>query len=93
MSKGRRQLGFLIRDLLEFFDSLDANDKLPPVYCEPNDLLKLPPLVLDPVSNQIRESCKSLRKIGSSIHELKEHLRASLSKELATVKNQISGRL
>lgn len=92
-SEKRSQAMAELEDILEAFESLDASDKLPSVYCEATDLLKIPPLALDPISEQLLGTCKSLDKLGGSVQELKEHLsatRASLSKDLATVKAQIS---
>ncbi len=74
-------------------EGADLSFHVPLMYCEANDLLKLPPLALDPVSEQLSENCKSLSKVDASVQELKNQLnstRASLSRDLATVKGQIS---
>ncbi len=75
------------------FQLLDSLEKLPAIFCEANDLLKLPPLALDPVSEQLLGSCKAINMVDSSILELKEQIkstRASLSRDLASVKVQIN---
>lgn len=76
-------------DILSAFVALESLDKLPSIYCKATELLNLPTLSLDPVSEQLRDSCTSLAsKLELSIQELKEHLsstRASLSKDLATI--------
>ncbi len=66
-------------------------DKLPAIYCEANDLLKLPPLALDPVPDQLRVNSDALSQVDTSVRELKDQLTStivSLSRDLATVKGQ-----
>ena len=63
------------------------------MYCEANDLLRLPPITLDSVSEQLRDNRKSLDNLDKSVKTLQVYLsstRAPLSKELATVKGQIA---
>ena len=92
-SEKRSQAVAELDDINEAFELLDSHEKLPAIFCEANDLLNLPPLCLDPVSDQLLENTNSINKIDTSIQELKEQLsstRASLSKDLASVKLQIS---
>ena len=63
------------------------------MYCEANDLLNLPPITLDPVYEQLLDNRKSLDSLDKSVKILQVHLsstRASLCKELTTVKGQIA---
>ena len=55
------------------------------MYCEANDLLKLPPITVDPESEQLLDNHKSLNNLDELAKTLQAHLsstRASLSKEL-----------
>ena len=47
-------------DLINIFDTLDADNSLPDIYCEAVDLLLLPTLELDPVSKQLETNTKVL---------------------------------
>ena len=44
----------LIADLLVAFDKLDSIEKIPTIYCEGQDLLKLPSLEVDCISQRLR---------------------------------------
>ena len=66
-----------IFDILAAVDSLDANNKIPPIYCEATELLKLPPLSLDPVSAQVQDNTKSLLALTSVITDLEKRLSTS----------------
>ena len=92
-SEKRSQSVVELDDIVEAFNALDALDKLPTMYCEANDLLKLPPITLDPVSEQLLDNRKSLDNLDNLVKTLQVHLsstRTSLSKERATVKGQIA---
>ena len=72
-------------DILKTFESLDASNKLPDIFCEANDQLNILPLALDSDFEQLVDNCKSLNKLGESLQELKEQLtstRASLAADL-----------
>ncbi len=80
-------------DITEAFQLLDSLEKLLAIFCEANDLLELPPLAIVPVSEQLRGNCKAINKVDAYILELKEQIkstRASLSRDLASVKVQIN---
>ena len=62
-SEKRSQSAAELDDIVEAFNALDALDKLPTMYCEANDVLKLPPITLDPVSEQLLDNRKSLDNI------------------------------
>ena len=56
-------------DLINVFDTLDADHCLPDIYCEALDLLFLPPLELDPVS-QLKTNTKALQSLCTSVDSL-----------------------
>ena len=60
-SDRRSQLIANLDDLIQFFDVLDSVDKIPPIHCEASDLLRLPPLSLDPVAEQVNCNSQSLK--------------------------------
>ena len=41
-------------NLDDLLQCLDALDQIPPIFCEALDLLKLPPLALDPMAEQVK---------------------------------------
>ena len=41
-----------LEDILQMFEALDSLEKIPHIHCEAFDLLRLPPLSLDPVAEQ-----------------------------------------
>ena len=53
-----------LEDILSAFEALDAREELPDIFCEATDLLKLPPICLDPVS------CCWPLKVSSNSSEL-----------------------
>ncbi len=92
-SEKRSQSVAELDDITEAFNALDDADKLPDIYCEANDLLKIPPISVDPVSEQLVCNRRILDSLDQSVMALQENLsnvRSSLSKELATVKGQIA---
>ena len=42
------------------FDALDTNNLIPQIFCEASDFVKLPPISLDPVAEQVELNSKSL---------------------------------
>jgi len=47
-----------LEDILSAFDTLDSSNNLSDVFCEAADLLLLPPICLDPVSEQVAVNTK-----------------------------------
>ena len=73
-SEKRSQGAAELDDIVEAFNALDARDKLPTMYYEANDLLKLPPITLHHVSEQLLDNRKSLDYLAESVKTLQEHL-------------------
>ena len=57
-------------DLVSAFETLDADDLLPDIYCEAIDLLSLPALELDPVSKRLETNTKVLQSLCTSVESL-----------------------
>ena len=60
-----------LEDILAAFDALDAEKSIPPIYCGATELPRLPPLSLDPVSEQVQDSTKSLLALTSAARKVK----------------------
>lgn len=69
-SEKREVADALLADILVAFDKLDAVDKLPTIFCEANDLIRLPSLVLDPVSQRLDNNSSILESLVKKIHDL-----------------------
>ena len=69
----------LLGDILVAFDYLDASNKLPPIYCEANDLIRLPPLAPDLVSEKLEHNTTALLSLSSKVDTLPSTLANSLS--------------
>ena len=60
----------LFADLVSAFETLDADDVIPDIYCEAIDLLSLPSLELDPVSKRLETNTKVLQSLCTSVESL-----------------------
>ena len=69
-SEKREVADALLADILVAFDKLDAVDKLPTIFCEANDLISLPSLVLDPVSQRLDNNSSIIESLVKKIHDL-----------------------
>ena len=69
-----------LEDILSAFEALDAREELPDIFfCEATDLLKLPPICLDPVSEKLHDTTMSLESLASDVKSLQEELNNSLT--------------
>ena len=57
-------------DILKAFEVLDADNLIPLIFCEASDLLRLPPLSLDPIGEQVHANSEVLVTLKSSIASL-----------------------
>ena len=60
----------IFADLVSAFETLDADDVLPDIYCEAIDLLSLSSLELDPVSKRLETNTKVLQSLCTSVESL-----------------------
>ena len=56
MTDRRSQVSADLEDILQAFVALDSSDFVPKIYCEASDLLKVSPLSLDPISEQVQST-------------------------------------
>ena len=69
-SDKRQVSDVLLADIVAAFDKLDSVEKIPAVYCEATDLIKLPTLTLDPVSKKLDENTTALQSLAHKVEEL-----------------------
>ena len=80
-SDKRSQLATNLEDKLQ---ALDSSDSIPNIYCEACDLLRIPPLSLDPVSEQVQGNTHTLQSLVTTVECLEKKL-SSLSASLAFI--------
>ena len=59
----------ILSDLLDAFEKLDLDGKLPAIYCEANNLSLLPSLEPDPVSRQLALNTKAIESLSISVKD------------------------
>ena len=91
-SDKRSQLAANVDDLAEAFVALDSSDLIPGIYCEATDLLRIPSLSFDPVSEKVETNTLSLNDLVAKVDCLEAKI-ASLvgvcSKASATAAMQL----
>ena len=60
----------MLADIIATFDILDSVEKIPAVYYEATDLIKLPSLTHDPVSKKLDENTTALQSLAHKVEEL-----------------------
>ena len=74
----------LIADLLLAFDKLDLNDNLPPIYCEAVDLIMLPCLAVDPISERLEANTNCLHSVVDKMNGLPPKVSDAVTSALST---------
>ena len=90
-SEKRSQIAANIDDILRAFESLDSGNLIPPIYCEAVELLRVPPLSLDPVAEQIQSNSNLLQAISSTVDALEKKLTSFLESSTASCKSHDQG--
>ena len=75
-SEKRSVADALLTDLLVAFDKLE---KIPDIFCEARDLIKLPTLVLDPVLRKLDDNKSLLESLAEDVHNLPNKVTTALS--------------
>ena len=73
-SDRRSQLEAHLNDLLGAFSALDTSDSIPTICCEATSLLRIPPISLNPVAEQVHSNSQALRALSSVIEGLEKKL-------------------
>ena len=69
-SDKRQVADVLLADIVTAFDRLDNHNKIPAIFCEAADLIKLPSLTLDPVSKKIHDNTTTLQSLALKIDDI-----------------------
>ena len=73
-SEKRTQAVADLEDILLAFSKLDEVDKIPLIYCEASDLVRLPPIAADPISELVIGNRACLQEIEAKISQLQDGL-------------------
>ena len=76
-SDKRQVTDVLLADIVAAFDKLDSVEKIPAIYCEANELIKLPTLKLDPVSEKLDKNTCTIQSLVDSMKELPSKVSAN----------------
>ena len=90
-SEKRSQIAANIDDILRAFESLDSGNLIPPIYCEAVELLRVPPLSLDPVAEQVQSNSNLLQAMSSTVDALEKKLTSFLESSTASCKSHDQG--
>ena len=82
-SDKRSQLVANLDDIMQAFDALDSSDLIPAIHCEASELLKLPPLSLDPVAEQVQSNSQALQVLISTVDSLENKLSSFMGSSTA----------
>jgi len=75
-SEKRTQAAADLEDILLAFSKLDEADKVPQIFCEATDLVKLPPIAADPISDLVLGNKACLQEIEGKISRLHAQITA-----------------
>ena len=79
-SEKRTQAVADLEDILLAFSKLDDTEKIPEIYCEASELVRLPPIAADPISELVTGNRVCLQEIEAKI----SHLQGELARLNAT---------
>ena len=84
-----------LEDIVKAFDTLDASDSIPDMFCEASALYLLPTLSLDPVGEQVQANTHVLQSLESAVRGIEQKIAflVSLSSSVSvnTASNGVSG--
>ena len=66
-------------DILLAFEKLDEGDNIPEIFCEATDLVKLPPIVADAVTELVQHNSSALEDIKGKLDSLSLDLSSKLA--------------
>ena len=82
-SEKRSQAAADLDDILSAFDKLDEGENIPDIFCEAVDLVKLPPIVVDALTELVQHNSSALEKIECKLDSLSLSV-SSFSAELVS---------
>ena len=74
---------------MQALEVLDSINKVPNVYCEATDLLNMPPLSLDPVSEQVASNSQALDSLVVTVVRFEQQLTSLSTSFIPTSTNSI----
>ena len=77
-SDKRSQLAANVDDIIQAFVALDSADLIPGIYCEATELLRIPSLSLDPISERVETNTLSLKDLVVKIDLLETKITSLL---------------
>ena len=100
-SEKRQAADMHFTDITTAFDKLDSVEKLPAIFCEANELIRLPSLAPDPLSAKLEANTSTLDSLKNKVADLPFLVAASssdslgkscstLDKLIAELKSQLS---
>lgn len=69
-SEKRSQAAADLDDILQAFTKLDEVDKVPEIFCKATELVKLPPIATDPISELVTGNASSLKLNEDKISQI-----------------------
>ena len=85
----RQIMDVVFADILIAFEKLDIVDKLPLIYCEANQLLRLPCLVPDPISKKLDSNSKLLDSLVHKVDGLPALVTASATSAASSASDSV----
>ena len=83
-SERRTQAAADLDDILCAFDKLDEANKVPEIFCEAAQLVNLPPVAPDPVTELVKHNNSTLQDIHANLESLRQEI-STVSDKLAHV--------
>ena len=83
-SDRRSQLDANLEDIMQALDVLDSLNLIPAMYCEAADLLNMPSLSLDPVSEQVALNSQALESLIATVARLDGQLSTLFTSSIST---------
>lgn len=80
----RRSCESVMNDLCSAIDKLDIVNKLPPFFCEACDLITIPSVEVDPVSQRIEQNTVSIDRLTDSFKELPNLISDAITKSISS---------
>ena len=90
-SEKRQVADMVFTDIITAFDKLDSAEKLPAIFCEATELIRLPCLAPDPVSAKLEGNSSVLDSLTNEVHNLPSLVAASSSESLVKCCSSLDG--
>ena len=85
----RTQAAADLDDIIAAFNKLDEKGDIPQIFCEALDLLQMPPVVVDPIAEKIRENNLTIKSLEEKLQQLSNNI-SGLCSSVSTVESNLS---